>query len=181
MSQRQIKLLEFSNPVFKDGVNLTTRRGRKWHGVDMAFIQLGGTHTFGPAILATRVLPFNEVTDADLKNEHDPSCRTVEGLAIEMKRVYPEFELTDEVTLVEFILGLRAPAVGDMVWLPDMIPLYAGKVEDVIPLNDDFYEIKFGEENSLSRRAIVHAANYLHDVDDENDGWFIRTKLLTDR
>ena len=181
MSKRKIPLLEFSNPVFKDGINLTTRRGRKWHGVDMAYIQLGGEYRFGPAILATRVLPFNEVTDADLKNEHDPSCRTVEGLAVEMKRVYPEFDLTDEVTLVEFILHIRPPQIGDMVWIPDMVPLYAGKIQDVIPLNDDFYEIQFGEERFASLRAIVHAANYLHDVDDEEDGWFIYTELLTDR
>lgn len=36
-------------------------------------------------------------------------------------------------------------------------------------------EIKFGHENGRDYRAVVHAANYLHDADDENDGWFVVT------
>lgn len=166
--KREIKLLEFSNPVFKNGVNLTVRRGTKWHMVDMAYVQLGGEHRHGPVILTTEIKKFNELIDVELRDEHDPSCRTVEGLAVEMKRVYPEFEVTDEVTLVKFILNIQAPQLDDMVWVPDMVPFFMGCVEDVIPLNDGFYEIMFE-----GKRAIVHEANYLHDVDDENDGWLV--------
>lgn len=170
---RDIKLLEFSNPVFNDGINVTVRRGTKWNGVDMAYVQLGGTHRHGPVILHTRSIEFNKLTDADVMHEHDPSCRTVAGLAVEMKRVYPEFAETDVVTLVTFMMRLQAPALGDMVWLPDMVPYFAGHIDDVIPLNDDFYEIKFSHEQRREYRAVVHAANYLHDVDGENDGWFV--------
>lgn len=173
--KREIKLLQFSNPVFNDGINVTVRHGTKWKDEDRAYVQLGGTHRHGPVILHTRSVEFNKLTDADVMHEHDPSCRTVEGLAAELKRVYPTFVETDVVTLVVFMLRLRTPLVGDMVWLPDMVPYFAGHIEDVIPLNDDFYEIKFGHEKGREYRAVVHAANYLHDVDDENDGWFVVT------
>lgn len=165
------KLIEFSNPVFKNGVNLTVRRGTKWHGVDRAFIQLSDFIRHGTVALATEVKVFNELTDVDLIDEHDPSCRTVEGLAAEMKRVYPEFEVTDEVTLVKFILRMRTPVIGDNVWLPDMFPCFVGLIEDVVPLNDDFYEIKFGSEDQLSRRSIVHAVDYLYNVYSGQNGW----------
>lgn len=149
-------------------MNVTVCRGTKWLGVPKAFIDLGGKFTTGPTILHTRAVQFNELTDTDVMHEHDPSCRTVTGLATEMKRVYPEFVETGVVTLATFILRYRKPVVGDHVYLPDMVPYFAGAIEDVIELNDDFYEIMFEGE-----RAIAHATQYHYDLFDDEDGWFV--------
>lgn len=165
---RDIKLLEFSNPVFHDGVNVTVRRGTKWLGVHNAYVDLGGKFCTGPVVLHTRAVPFNELTDSDVQNEHDPSCRTVAGLATEMKRVYPEFSESDTVTLATFILKFRKPVVGDDVYVPDMAPAFIGKIEEIIALNDDFYEIHAG-----NRKAIVHATQYQYDIFSGKDGWFV--------
>lgn len=168
--KREIKLLKFSNPVFNDGINVTVRHGTKWLGVSSAVIDLGGNFTTSPTALHTRSIAFNKLTDADVANEHDPSCRTVAGLAAEMKMVYPEFIETDIVTLATFLLRYRKPVEGDHVYLPDMVPYFAGAIEDVVELNDDFYEIMFE-----GKRAIVHASQYQFDLFQNEDGWVVVT------
>lgn len=172
-AQSPTPLLEFSNPVFHDGVNLTVRRGRKWLGERYANVQLGGGFTTNKVRLHTKTVVFSSLVDADVLYEHDPSCRTVEGLARELKRVYPEFSETDEVTLVTFILEFTTPQIGDKVYHPDMIPFLAGNVEDVIPLNDNFYEIAYSSTYSKTMRCIVHVANFVYNLGGINEnGWF---------
>lgn len=168
-----IKNLLFSNPTFNDGINLTVRKGHKWHCERQAHLDLGGKMSVFLPIMHTRLAVFDELTDADLVHEHDPICRTKEGLFGVLQEVYPGFLETDEVTLIHFILNFRAPLVGDNVYTFDDFgaPYRCGEIEDVIPLNDHFYEI----HSSNLRRTIVHASQYRTRVLDYQDtpspGW----------
>lgn len=172
-----IKTLLFSNPTFHPGFNLTTRRGTKWHGVREAYVDLGGGHTTYVPQLHTIDRPFNQLTDADLMFEHDPACRTVEGLAKVMKEVYPEFEVTDMVTLVTFFLEFYKPKIGDAVYHPDMVPAEIGPITEAIELNDSFWEITYSDTyNGKTYRTIVHETHYRRDIPQYPtlaSGWFV--------
>lgn len=87
-------ILEFENPTFKKGLNLTVRRGRKWYKQKADNVK----------IIGTICLPFTQITTGMLKWEHDKKCRTTLGLYIQLKRLYPDFKSSDEVTLVYFYL-----------------------------------------------------------------------------
>lgn len=96
--------LKFCNPVFHAGVNLTVRRGRKWASQDIAVIDING---FQAVVKISSVTwSFSFLSDENLRDEHDPACRTVAGLLEEMKRVYPGFRPSEEITLVRFQLPL---------------------------------------------------------------------------
>lgn len=102
VNSQPMPILEFSNPMFHAGTNLTVRRGRKWCGRSFATIIVNGCEINVP--ITTRTVVFKELTDDMLSYEHDPKCRTVEGLFMEMCRVYKGFKLNEEVTLVSFKL-----------------------------------------------------------------------------
>lgn len=99
--------MEFLNPTFKDGSNLTCRLGTKWcHKLAplmrIKLVETGKNN--GPEALITAYWPtkFSEIDEAILKDEHDPDCRTFNGLAEVMRNTYPEFTLDSVVTLVRF-------------------------------------------------------------------------------
>lgn len=100
--------LLFNNLTFKNGINLTVRRGVKWdlmRGRDVQIGETGKTKLSGKArILDTKVLPANMIleTEDQLHLEYDSSCRTKEGLLDELERVYPGFRSCEIVTLVYF-------------------------------------------------------------------------------
>lgn len=91
-------ILEFENENFKDGTNLTVRRGVKWAGIKEAVLKSGEDLT----ITKTVVIPFKDLADIDLVQEHDPGCRKVKALLKVMKAVYPGFDEREIVTLVFF-------------------------------------------------------------------------------
>ena len=94
-----MEVLKFKNPVFKRGNNLTVRRGIKWD-IEKAWIDKGnGLLT---CEITTVVMRFSDLTDADLADEHDEKCRTVDGLYRVMRKVYPGFDRREIVTLVSF-------------------------------------------------------------------------------
>lgn len=95
-----MKQLLFSNPVFHPGRNITCRRGIKWALETDAVID-----GVGSVKLTPRVMRFADVTDSDVEFEHDPACRTADGLRRELERVYPGFRTTEIVTLVEFVVS----------------------------------------------------------------------------
>ncbi len=166
------KILEFQNPVFHDGFNLTVRRGIKWSYEDQAIVNFGPKH-YAVVNLMTVVKRFDEINDYDLVYEHDPICRTVDGLAKVMKEVYHEFERTDMVTLAVFYLRLRPPQKGDQVFHADMSPVLMGSVTDVIQLNDGYYEITYSfdiPDGEVTHRSIVHEAEWLTNIPNGTQG-----------
>lgn len=97
-------LLTFVNPQFHRGRNTSVRRGSRWHGVPHASVE---RHVGQPAItvaLTTQLRHFNSLTAADLGDEHDPGCRTLEGLLRVLQQIYPGFQADETVTLVHFVL-----------------------------------------------------------------------------
>ena len=95
-------MLSFATPVFNRGRNTTVRRGRKWHGVTQARLQLGDGSLSPPVELQTEVKEFSVLTAAELRFEHDPACRTIARLLLVLQQLYPGFSPEEEVTLCHF-------------------------------------------------------------------------------
>ena len=49
-----------------------------------------------------KAMRFCDLTDRDLELEHDPECRTVNGLRKKMKEFYTDFDTREIVTLFFF-------------------------------------------------------------------------------
>lgn len=109
MAGKEVHKLEFSNPVFHAGTNLTVRRGTKWHGREWAALRVGEASL--TVRLSTMTHKLVWLDDHWLRDEHDPACRTVSGLVAEMERVYPGFDPYEDVTLVRFDLPGPIPAI----------------------------------------------------------------------
>lgn len=92
-----MKTLQFTNPVFRAGRNVTCRRGVKWASETDAMLAWVGMIRLSPVVIR-----FADIYDGMIKDEHDPSCRTVKGLLAEMRRIYPDFNPYEIVTLVAF-------------------------------------------------------------------------------
>jgi len=96
--------LLFNNPVFRDDVNLTVRRGSKWikawfeSGESMSFTLVDKDYK----ILTVQYTRFIDLNKELLCFEHDPICRTYEGLLQVMKETYPGFTETEYVTQLYF-------------------------------------------------------------------------------
>ena len=105
-------VLYFLNPVFVGGENITVRRGTKWDNAPKKEVYIvdtkdplkedGETKVLHVVDISTRVFRFSDLRDSDLISEHDPKCRTVEGLLSVMKRTYPGFDERELVTIVSF-------------------------------------------------------------------------------
>lgn len=95
-------LLGFSHPVFHTGRNTSVRRGGRWYGVTWACIEAGSGQPSRPVELQTELRRFDALTAAELADEHDPACRTPDGLLAVMQQLYPGFQPHEEVTLVHF-------------------------------------------------------------------------------
>lgn len=100
--------LLFQNPVFREGHNVTVRRGVKWDvadhkGVEILAAAPDGTATVVATVdIETRVLQFHNIHDADVAHEHNPRCHTREGLHRVMREIYPGFDSREIVTIVSF-------------------------------------------------------------------------------
>lgn len=101
--------LNFLNPVFRVGDNLTCRLGDSWFKRaktgDVLELFRTGDHTprcFGVVSSAT-FCKFSELQDDDLVDEHDPTCHTVAGLVEAMRRAYGDkFSPDAGVTMLHF-------------------------------------------------------------------------------
>lgn len=85
------RMIEFQNPVFHKGINLTIRRGVKWSLQDT-----------GLNVESVYIKRFCDITGRELSFEHDPNCQNYEGSLCEMRRIYDDFDPCEIVTLVFF-------------------------------------------------------------------------------
>lgn len=102
----------FGNPVFEPGKTQSTcRLGDKWETqLDVGdVIDIQATKGNGPAeadmalVTGIKYMPFGDLPGAWLRMEHDPDCRTRDGLAEEMKSIYGEdFNRQARCTMVLF-------------------------------------------------------------------------------
>ena len=100
--------LDFLNPQWHRGMNVTIRKGSKWYlkaEVDdlVNLYQTGKVECVATGcIQSLRYIPFAEVSLRDLWEEHDRECGTAFGLTHAMLRAYPDFTLDDMVTVIRF-------------------------------------------------------------------------------
>ena len=95
-------ILKFKNHVFKEGINITVRRGVKWANESKAQIEAEENQVTRPVPIRTYVMRFKDLNEIMIANEHDPKCRKVDGLLEVMKNVYPGFDPKEIVTIVEW-------------------------------------------------------------------------------
>ena len=101
--------LQFGNPVFHRGINVTVRRGDKWlrnylQGVrDVVLTDKDDKPVGEGFIQEVAYMPFNMVGVPYLGKEHDPSCVTYNGLLQGMRAAYGEdFSEDESVTVIQF-------------------------------------------------------------------------------
>lgn len=112
--------LYFDKPHFREGENLTVRRGAEWsmgiEGLMDTELQIlaapneakgeeGQAHfiSYG-RITNQKVMRFCDLTDVDLHDEHWEDCQTYEGLKKVLKTYYKDFDEREIVTLLYFEL-----------------------------------------------------------------------------
>lgn len=99
--------LLFLNPVFHSGLNISVRNGIKWMKADVGdqlFIKKTGSEKVvcTGTLKGKAYIPFKLIPDEWLANEHDPDCRTREGLLRGMKLAYHDFTEENFVTVLLF-------------------------------------------------------------------------------
>lgn len=100
--------LDFLNPKWHYGYNVTVRLGDKWlcktnPGDKVSIYRTGAVAPLASGvIIQAEIMRFGDVRIKDLWIEHDPECRTPDGLIKAMLRAYPEFDLDSHVTVLIF-------------------------------------------------------------------------------
>ena len=101
-----LRTLLFSNPVFHNGVNVTCRNGYKWADALGEIVNVGDTDGLADLkeahILGVMIMKLDKIPETILSLEHDPNCRTTDGIITEMKRVYGDELKEDTSTTVLF-------------------------------------------------------------------------------
>ena len=105
-------ILYFKNPTFKEGRNVTVRRGVKWDVANKEEVYIadanvpttekGPTKVLHTVDIETKVVPFDKISQYDFDDEHDPNCRSWLSLLRAMKEMYPGFSRNEIVTVVSF-------------------------------------------------------------------------------
>ncbi len=99
--------LQFLNPVFHAGTNVTVRKGVKWADVrpkDIINLSKTGKKPFGTAeIVSVFIGAIEMIPHTLLKLEHDPECRDYLGLKSVMINTYGDIKRGEIVTVLEFL------------------------------------------------------------------------------
>ncbi len=96
----------FELPVFHAGLNVTCRRGLKWYHIAPS-VRLRAIssrtrmfHRELTVVSSDHYAGVDEIPEFVLQFEHDSDCRTREGLARELKRVYGDDWETGGITVL---------------------------------------------------------------------------------
>ena len=104
MNSTAVGVMNFKKPVFHPGMNTTVRRGGKWAdlkpGMLLRIAVDGGT--IDVPVCRVLLSKFGYLHEADVRDEHDPACRSLTGLLDEMCRCYHGFGLQDDIVAVTF-------------------------------------------------------------------------------
>ena len=103
INENDLKTIHFNNPIFHDGINCTVRHGYKW-----ADLKIGEEILLNEirraVVKKLLICRFGELKKRDLSCEHDPNCRTVDGLFNALSEIYPGFSNNSVVTVIYFKL-----------------------------------------------------------------------------
>jgi len=99
--------MPFSSPIFHKGLNCTVRLGEKWKSklkVGDEFLVESEGKTWTMEVKRLLVARLKDLTDEDIKYEHEPSARTPAGLKKEMKDIYPNITDDSVFTVIYFVV-----------------------------------------------------------------------------
>lgn len=99
--------MRFITPTFHEGLNITVRRGSKVYENETEFGNYVYAHESDDPIGFMDIeycwnLRFLDIKNNDLKRQHDPRCRTIDGLYETMLSLYAAFDAREIVTIVAF-------------------------------------------------------------------------------
>lgn len=103
--------LLFLNPTFHPGLNVTVRDGNKWqkaHIGDTLRIKKTGSDKviYNATVTGRAYVPFKLIPQEWLAYEHDPACRTRDGLLQNgMLPAYPDFNEEQYVIILLFSIA----------------------------------------------------------------------------
>jgi len=102
-NENDLKVIHFNKPVFHDGTNCTVRYGYKWADLKIGeeILLNGDRRAIVKKLLICR---FKEIKKEDILCEHDPKCRTIDGLFDVLSEIYPGFSNNSVVTIIYFEL-----------------------------------------------------------------------------
>lgn len=118
--------LLFQKPDFHPGVNVTVRKGAKWFGTlnvgDLVTIAEVDSNT-GMQVERGKHLVLGidyetvlETIPEDLlRFEHDPTCRTPDGLEDELRNIYGDDAMDDEAQGFTIIVFYYVPNFSEML------------------------------------------------------------------
>jgi hypothetical protein len=95
--------LKFENPVFREGMQQTIRKGEKpVRGWVFNIMDKEGKRLGQGSVYLTEHYRFRDLPDNVVAMSHDPQCRTKNQLYIALQQYYPGFTREDIVTVVWF-------------------------------------------------------------------------------
>ena len=94
--------LKFAHPPTAPGQYTTVRRGELELAPALEIQDASGKGVAYAALRKCTVMSFHLVPTRLLAQEHDPQCRTWEGLRDTLRHYYPGFRVTETVTVVDF-------------------------------------------------------------------------------
>jgi len=108
LQDKQMKTLEFRNPVFRRGMLVTVRRGyKRWADLEIGEkVKLCGDKIVPrtATIMGLACCRFYDIPQHVLDLEHDPVCTDRYVLLNEMKRCYKSFVPWEIVTIIFFVV-----------------------------------------------------------------------------
>lgn len=106
-------VLQFQDPTFSEGVQITVRDGPKWAKrvtpgmlVDVGAIPDDGFYEdlreAEAEVVGVLSTTFGNLPEEILERHQDPSCRDYNKLLTKMERIYPGFKATNVVSVLFF-------------------------------------------------------------------------------
>jgi len=106
-----MRRMDFREPDFYRGINVTVRRGAKWSerlspGDKIVLYRTGDPEDSNDyevgEVLGFMLIPFLFIPDSILTYEHDSRCDNLLGLSLAMSEAYPDFHTGEIVTVIIF-------------------------------------------------------------------------------
>ncbi|HLC21739.1 MAG TPA: hypothetical protein VJM10_06495 [Candidatus Methylomirabilis sp.] len=115
-----MKTVHFISGTFHPGLNITVRRGLAWsqkgllpgETITLCVCPHGHDHDVvaQARVAFVMVAQVADIPDELMAYEHEPLCRTKEGLLAAMSRVLGEVRSDDIVTVIGFEMDLSRPS-----------------------------------------------------------------------
>lgn len=102
--------LDFDNlGILTSDLSTTVRRGTKWLGTTgrVPVTEKGWPTPFDALVYRTEMMSYEDVSEDIILHEHDPDCRTREGLDQALQKAYGALVPEELVTVIWFWVRRR--------------------------------------------------------------------------